>query len=183
MALVVTETGTDDVAQIILAGLMGTGKTEVGRRLARELGRPFVDVDRLIEARAGQSIPEIFAARGEDEFRELECAAVREAVTFTDAVLATGGGALVDAENRRRLLAAGVVIHLEAAPEAILERIGAAADRPLLAGLSREACLEKLRELLATRAPAYGAATHAVDTTGLDVDDVVGRVRELVGEA
>ena len=183
MALALMDTGIDDVAQIILAGLMGTGKTEVGRRLARQLGRPFVDVDRLIEARAGKSIPEIFSEGGESRFRELEREAIREAVTFVDAVVATGGGALTDAENRQRLLEAGVVVHLEAAPEVILERIGEAAGRPLLAGLSGQARLDKIRELRSARAPAYGAATHCVDTTGLHVDAVVARVRELVGEA
>lgn len=183
MALALRDIGADDVPQIVLVGFMGTGKTEVGRRLARSLRRPFVDVDRLIEARAGKSVAAIFAEDGEARFRELEREAVREAVGLPDAVVATGGGALVDAESRRLLLASGRVVRLDARPETIVDRIGSAADRPLLAGLDRAARIAKVRALLAARAAAYGAAPDAVVTDGLDIDGVVARVRQLVGEA
>lgn len=183
MALALRDTGADDVPQIVLVGFMGTGKTEVGRRLARALGRPFVDVDRLIEARAGKSIPDIFTDAGEARFRELEREAVREAVTFADAVVATGGGALGDPESRRLLLSAGCLVRLDARPETIADRLGAADDRPLLAGLDRQAKVARIRTMLADRAATYGAASLAVDTDGLDVDAVVARVRQLVEDA
>lgn len=183
MALALRETGADEMPQIVLVGFMGTGKTEVGRRLARALGRPFVDVDRLVETRAGKTIAAIFAEDGEARFRELEREAVREAVTFADAVVATGGGALVDVESRRLLLEAGRVVRLDALPETIVDRVDAGADRPLLAGLDRAAKIARVRALLADRAAAYATAPLAVATDALDVDTVVARVRELVEDA
>lgn len=168
---------------IILVGFMGTGKTEVGRRLARELGRPFVDLDRLIETRAGKSVQAIFDDEGEARFRALEREAVRETIAIPDAVIATGGGAFVDAENRRMLLEAGWVVRLDAAPETIVDRIGAAGDRPLLAGLDRQGRIERVRTLLAERADAYATAPYAIDTDACDADDVVAQVRRLVEDA
>lgn len=183
MALALREMDADEMPHIVLVGFMGTGKTEVGRRLARRLGRPFVDVDRLVEMHAGKTISAIFAEDGEARFRALERDAVREALTITDAVVATGGGALVDAESRNLLLAAGVVVRLEATPEAIVERLGTAEGRPLLAGLDRAGRIERIRELLTARADAYAATPHVVDTDGVDVDTVVERVHRLVEEA
>src|SRR2546430_5896181 len=86
---------------------MATGKTEVGRRLARRLGRPFVDIDGLVEAASGKKVADIFAGEGEARFRQLERAAVAEACLVPEAVVATGGGTLLEPENRRRPPAAG----------------------------------------------------------------------------
>jgi shikimate kinase len=169
------------VAHIILTGFMGTGKTEVGRRLARTIGRAFVDTDRLVEAKAGRSVASIFSERGEVGFRVLEREAVVEACALPDAVIATGGGAMVDPDNRRRLAAAGPVVCLTASPADILRRVGDPASRPLLAGTASEPeRLARIRDLLAIRAPVYGSATHTIDTTGLTVDQVVDRVRAVV---
>jgi shikimate kinase len=169
------------VPQIVLTGFMATGKTVVGRRLARVLGRPFVDTDGLVEAAAGRTVRDIFAHDGEARFRALERAAVEEACGVPDAVIATGGGALLDAENRRRLAAAGPIVCLTASPEDILARCGSGVSRPLLADArSRDERLARIRDLLAERAPAYAVASHRVDTTGLGVDQVVERVRALV---
>jgi shikimate kinase len=160
---------------------MCTGKTEVGRRLARALGCPFVDTDGLVEAEAGRTIAEIFAADGEGRFRELERHAVEQACGVADAVVATGGGTMLDPENRRRLAAAGPIVCLAATPEEILARVGEASSRPLLAHRNGHAdTLDRIRALLAERAPAYAVATHVVPTSGLDVDAVVSRVRALV---
>jgi shikimate kinase len=175
--------GADSMAHVILAGFMATGKTEVGRRLARLMGRTFVDTDGLVEATAGRSIAEIFAADGEERFRELEREAVARIVTMPDAVVAVGGGTLVDPQSRRRLLAAGPVVCLRATPEAILDRVGDAASRPLLAALSKEERLATIRALIEAREAAYRAATHDLDTTDLSIEEVVDRVRALVGEA
>jgi shikimate kinase len=169
------------VPQVILTGFMATGKTEVGRRLARALGRPFVDTDGLVEAEAGRSVPDIFATDGEPRFRELERKAVERACTMADAVVATGGGTLLDPENRRRLAAAGPIVCLAAAPEVILRRVGDPAARPLLVnGNGRPGGLARVQALLAERAGVYAMAAHTVDTTDLTVDEVVERVRTLV---
>jgi shikimate kinase / 3-dehydroquinate synthase len=177
--------GASDVPQVILTGFMATGKSEVGRRLARRLGRPFVDLDKMVEAAAGKTVASIFAAEGEARFRQLERGAVEEACRVPDAVIATGGGTLLDPENRRRLASAGPIVCLSASPEEILRRIGDAASRPLLAEANggpttKTDRLARIRGLLAERAPVYALATHAVDTAGLDVDAVVRRVCALV---
>ena len=167
--------------QVILTGFMATGKTEVGRRLARRLGRPFVDIDGLVETAAGRSVADIFSSEGEARFRELERAAVMEACRMGEAVIATGGGTLLDPENRRRLAAAGPIVCLAAPPEEILRRIENPATRPLLAnGKGPADRLTRIRALLAERAPVYALATHTVNTAGLGVDDVVERVQALV---
>lgn len=170
------------MARVILTGFMGTGKTEVGRRLARRLGRPFVDTDELIEAAAGHSVAEIFAGEGEAHFRALERNAVAQACTVPEAVIATGGGTLTDPENRRRLTAAGPIVCLTADAEEILRRIGDPGSRPLLAAHSADSRLGRVQDLLAERAAAYAAAAHAVDTTRLSVEQVVERVCTLVGD-
>src|SRR5439155_1592138 len=121
------------VPQVILTGFMATGKTEVGRRLARRLGRPFVDIDGLVEAASGKKVAELFASDGEARFRQLERAAVAEACLVPEAVIATGGGTLLDPENRRRLAASGPIVCLAASPEEILRRVGDPGSRPLLA--------------------------------------------------
>lgn len=175
---------------VILAGFMGTGKTSVGRRVALALGRTFVDTDVLVEARAGRSVAEVFATDGEARFREMEREAVAHACAMDDAVIAIGGGALGDAESRRRLVAAGPVICLQAAPEVILRRVGDASSRPLLAGVAGESPavarsrrLAKIRALLDERAPIYAFATHQLDTSGLSVDQVAERICAIVRAA
>ena len=162
-------------------GFMGTGKTEVGRRLARSLSRTFVDTDRLVEARTGRSVAAIFQDEGEEGFRSREREAVAVACALPDAVIATGGGALTDPENRRRLSAAGPLVCLTASPEDILRRVGASGTRPLLASCTSDTeRLTRIREMLAARNSVYGGATHTIDTTGLTVDQVVDRVRAAV---
>jgi shikimate kinase len=166
------------VTRVILTGFMGTGKTAVGRRLAAILEAPFLDTDQLVEAAAGRSVADLFARDGEPHFRALEREAVARACDVPGAVVATGGGTLLDAENRRRLAAAGPIVCLTAAPDEILRRVGGGAERPLLAGAADRRA--RVCELLAARAGAYAAATHTVDTTGLDVEQVVARVRTIV---
>jgi shikimate kinase len=171
------------VARVILTGFMATGKTEVGRRLARRLGAPFVDTDGLIEAAAHRPIADIFASDGEAHFRTLERDAVARACEVDGAVIATGGGTLLDAENRRRLAAAGPIVCLLAAPEVVLRRVGDSSSRPLLAGAARPADrLGRIRALLDERTPVYALATHSVDTSRLRLDEVVDRVQAFVAE-
>jgi len=171
------------VKHVALAGFMATGKSEVGGRLARALGWPFVDTDALVEEAAGRPVRAIFADEGEPAFRARERAAVARACAMPAAVIAVGGGALLDPENRRALLAAGPVVCLRASPREILRRVGSARDRPLLSGQgvrSRADRLARIETLLAERAEAYACATHAVETDGLTPDQVAERVRSLV---
>lgn len=169
------------MSHIILAGFMATGKTEVGRRVAQALGRTFVDTDALVESAAGRSVAEIFAAEGEAAFRAREREAIGAACDLPDAVIAVGGGALADPENRRRLAAAGPIVCLTAEPEEVLRRVGSGSSRPLIAaaGASREARLARIRALLEERAPVYAIATHTIDTTRLGVDEVARRVQAV----
>jgi shikimate kinase len=167
------------VRAIVLMGFMGTGKSEVGRRLAQRLGRAFVDTDRLVEARAGKRIATIFAEDGEPAFRTLERAAVAEAAGRGGPVVAVGGGAVLDPENVRCLRAAGVLVYLTARPEIIMGRVGDGSKRPLLQGDPRAA----VARLLAERGPVYAAAADiTVDTSGRTAGEVVGEIqRALAG--
>jgi shikimate kinase len=167
-----------DHRHLVLVGLMGAGKTTVGVRCARILDRPFVDTDQLVEANTAMSVAEIFQHQGEARFRDLERAAVADACASpAPLVIACGGGAVLDPENRRRLRDTGVVVWLRASPTALGTRVGTGADRPLLqGGAPAVARLEHLTEL---RAPAYEAVAHAsVDTESLTVEEVAARVIE-----
>jgi shikimate kinase len=164
---------------IVLTGFMGTGKSEVGRRLAKRLGRTFVDTDQLVEARAGKAIAAIFAEDGEAAFRALERDAVDTAAARGEAVIAVGGGAVLDAANVARLRAAGVLVCLTADPDTILRRVGDVRRRPLLAGDDPRGTIERL---LGERRGAYAAAADVVlDTSDRNVDQVVEEIREHIG--
>jgi shikimate kinase len=161
---------------LVLVGLMGAGKTTVGRRCAQQLGRAFVDTDDLVEAMAHATVAEIFDGEGEARFRSLERDAVAEVCASPDPlVIACGGGAVLDADNRRRLHAAGFVVWLQAPAEVLGERVGRSTTRPLL----RDGSVATLERLASLRAPAYeDAADVVVDTNGRTVDDVTTAVIE-----
>ncbi len=162
---------------LVLIGMMGVGKSTIGRHCAARLSRPFVDTDALVEATAGATIDEIFRRDGEAMFRGLERRAVADACASPEPlVIACGGGAVLDADSRRCLRASGCVVWLEAASETLAVRVGDAASRPLLTG---RAVATRLDRLAATRAPAYQAAAHRrLDTTTLDVAAVVDQTLE-----
>lgn len=162
---------------ITLTGFMGTGKTAVGKRLAKRLGWRFVDVDALIEEAAKMPVARIFAERGEPIFRRLERRAIGRLVHGHEQVIATGGGAFVDPQSRARLRASGPVVCLTAQPRAILARVGRRLEaRPLLHGHGNP--LARIRVLLAQRARAYAQADLTIDTSRLSVDETVERVWE-----
>ena len=162
---------------IILTGFMGTGKTAVGKRLAKRLGWKFVDVDLLIETSTRRPIARIFAERGEAVFRRLERRHISRVVRAGQQVVATGGGAFVDPESRTRLRVSGPVICLTARPHVILKRVGhRLASRPMLAGSTNP--VAKIRALLAQRAPAYAQAELTVDTSDLPIEGVVEAIVE-----
>lgn len=161
---------------MILVGFMGTGKSAVGRRLARRLNRPFVDTDAWIVRRAGRSIPEIFQLHGETAFRDLETAAARAYSRPSRCVLSTGGGMLGREENVALLRQGGVLICLDAAPEVILERTAPWEGRPMLktAANPRQA----VERLLAERAERYALADWRIDTSDLSLDQVTEAICE-----
>ena len=163
---------------LVLVGLMGAGKTTVGQRCAERLQRPFVDTDELVEATTGLSVAEVFAAHGEPQFRDLERQAIADAAASpTPLVVACGGGAVLDPENRRVLRAGGVVVWLRASPDELGARVGADATRPLLAGGAPAAAT--LARLGSLREPAYEAAAHVqVSTDGRTPDEVAATVLE-----
>ena len=165
---------------VVLTGFMGTGKSEVGKRLAKRLGRAFVDTDELVETRAGKSVAAIFRDDGESRFRTLEREAVADATARAGAVIALGGGAILDAENVARVRASGVLVCLTASADTILKRIGDVRRRPLLAkGGDPRANVERL---LAERGDAYGAADLTVDTSTRTADEVVEEIRTQLAE-
>ena len=164
---------------IVLVGFMGTGKTSVGRCLAERVGYAFVDLDDVIAAEAGMPIPRIFQEQGEPAFRALESQMVDEVAGFSRSVIATGGGAVVNPANLRRLQSCGTVIAPTADPEIILARVGAGADRPMLSGDSAA----RIRLLLAERADAYAKADIMLDTSRVTVEQVVDHILRLAGPA
>lgn len=163
---------------IYLIGPMGSGKTAVGRQLARDLGRPFFDTDVEIERRTGVDIPFIFEKEGEAGFREREREMIAELSLSRHAVIATGGGAVLSEANRERLAATGVVVFLRTEVDEQLKRTRRTRTRPLLmAGQPRKV----LSDLMAVREPIYEAlADICIDTTGKRVKSVAASVRELL---
>lgn len=162
----------------VLVGFMGAGKSSVGRALARKLGTEFIDVDDRIEAAAGRTIGDIFQREGEQAFREKEREAIRDAVSAPGRVIATGGGAFLDAANRRLLKAYAPVIFLEVSPSTALERLAGDTSRPLLQGEDRE---KAVMELMEKRLPAYREADFRVSTENVPASRVAEHIFLLLG--
>jgi shikimate kinase len=148
---------------IALVGMPGSGKSTVGRQLARQLGRAFVDSDHEIERRIGMPIKAYFDRHGEAAFRDLEQSVIAELAAREDGVLATGGGAVIRPENRRHLSAGGPVIYLRSTPEELFRRLRHDSQRPLLQVADP---LRRLRELFRDRDPLYREAAQFVIETG-----------------
>jgi shikimate kinase len=155
---------------IFLAGFMGAGKTAAGRALARVLGYRFLDLDALIEERAGKSVREIFTQLGEQEFRRLESEAIRSLGELKLAVVALGGGAYQTEPNRAVLRTLGATVWLDCPFEVCFERIKGGTSRPLVAGES------ELRELFDLRRAAYSGADYIVETGSLPPEKVAAQI-------
>jgi shikimate kinase len=140
---------------IVLVGLMGVGKTTIGRRLASRLGLPFVDADAEIETAAGMSVAEIFERFGEAHFRDGERRVIARLIDGRRKVIATGGGAFMNADTRALILESATAIWLRADIETLVARVGRRDDRPLLQGRDARAVLT---ELAAVRDPVYALA-------------------------
>jgi shikimate kinase len=165
---------------IILAGFMGTGKTAVGRELARRLGWAFADADDLIEARAGKPIARVFAEDGEAAFRAVEAEVARDLAARERHVMATGGGMVVAEANRRTLEEAGTLVLLTATPETIWRRVGRCRHRPLLAVPDPQA---RIRELLAARREAYAKIPVQVATDDRSIGAIAEEILAKLGLA
>ncbi len=148
---------------LILVGMMGAGKTTVGRVLARRLKRDFFDADEEIERRCGVRIPVIFDIEGEAGFRVRETQVIADLCALDNAVLATGGGAVLAEENRRRIATRGTVIYLHARPAHLWQRVRHDRNRPLLAAADPQ---KRLEELYAERDPLYREVADLVVDTG-----------------
>ena len=148
---------------IALIGLPGSGKSTIGRHLARRLGLPFVDSDHLIEQRLGCSIRDYFAREGESSFRDVEESIIDELTSSHAGVLSTGGGVVLRPNNRQHLHARGHVVYLHSAPEDVYRRVRHDGNRPLL---QVDDPMARLRELYAVRDPLYRETAHFVAETG-----------------
>ena len=162
-------------ASIALIGFMGTGKTAVGKVLARKLGKEYVEMDSLIERKAGKTIPEIFQQEGEEAFRELEIMVAKEASGRRNVVIACGGGVVLNKINIDRLRKECLIVCLTASPGVILQRTSnSIKERPLLSVGNRT---RAVRELLKLRKSFYEqAADITIDTSKLDINSVVEQI-------
>jgi shikimate kinase len=164
---------------IVLTGFMGTGKTAVGKTLARKLGYTLIDVDAEIEKEQKTTIANIFKEHGEPKFREIESEVIKKLSEIENAVISTGGGAVLRQENMDNLRKNGVIVCLMASPETILKRTCNNNDRPLL---QVEDPLQKIKELLEFRKPYYEKADIMIDTNEKSPAEVAEKIIEKAKE-
>lgn len=162
---------------IVMVGLMGAGKSSIGRRLAARLDLPFVDADSEIEAAAGCTIAEFFEQHGEAEFRDGERRVIARLLDGEPKVLATGGGAFMDAQTRAAVAETGISVWLRADLETLVRRTARRSSRPLLNNADPERTLE---DLMATRYPVYAQADITVESDDGPPDETVARVVEAL---
>lgn len=162
---------------VMLVGFMGTGKTTVGRIVAERLHKTFVDMDHVIEERAGKKISEIFAQEGEPHFRALERALVQELAGQENLVVAAGGGVVLNPQNIGDFSKTGHVICLKASHETILRRVLKSSHRPLLEEGDKR---QKIIDLLNARQPLYDAIPLSVNTACLSAREVADDVCRLI---
>jgi shikimate kinase len=166
------------VRSIVLVGMMGAGKSSVGRRLGTRLGVPFLDADIEIEKAAGMTIPEIFSARGEAYFRAGEARVIARLLDSGPQVLATGGGAFMDPATRAAIRQKGISVWLDAELDVLLRRVRRRTDRPLLQSAEPG---ETLRRLMEERSPIYAEADLIVESRDVPHEAIVEEVLSVVG--
>jgi shikimate kinase len=164
---------------VVLVGLMGCGKSAIGRRLAAKLALPFVDADEEIEKAAGKSIEDIFADHGEPYFREGERKVLSRLLRSGPQVLATGGGAFMNEETRAAVAEHGVSVWLRAELPLLVRRVGKRGNRPLLKGGDPETVLQ---HLMATRYPVYAQADLTVESRDVPHEVIVAEIIERLGQ-
>ncbi len=167
-------------SNIYFTGFMASGKTRIGKMLAENLKRDYIDSDALIEERSKKSIAKIFEQDGEAKFRELEKEAIKEISQKEKAVVSLGGGAITKSENLRVVRNSGILVCMRATPEILCERIGRNNKRPLMADLEPEARLEKIKTMLAEREQFYSLADFSIDSNESPPEE---RVLPLILEA
>jgi shikimate kinase len=158
---------------LVLVGLMGCGKSSIGKRLASRLALPFIDADEEIERVAQKSISEIFADHGETFFRDREAKVIARLLANGPQVLATGGGAFITPETRHKVREAGISIWLRAELPVLMRRVGKRDTRPLLKGGDPE---QVMKDLMATRYPIYGEADLTVESRDVPHDAIVSEI-------
>lgn len=159
---------------IVLIGYMGSGKTTIGKRLAKQLGYQFIDTDEYIEQKIKKSVKDIFANEGEEYFRSIETETIKELLGVTQCVLSTGGGLPLRKENPRILQKIGKVYYLSANETTIIERLKGDTTRPLLQGSNVK---EKVASMLAMRSPIYKeAADVVIAVDGRQIEEVVSQI-------
>jgi shikimate kinase len=163
--------------RIFLCGLSGSGKSTVGAILAGLLEVTFVDIDTEVEAATGMAISDMFAEKGEKEFRRLEREAIESSVENDSAVIALGGGAVENEQNLMMIKRSGLLVYLETSSKVAASRLGKAADRPLLAEFAEEAQLvDRLEEMRKRREMNYLTADIVIDTNGKSESDVAEEI-------
>jgi shikimate kinase len=168
------------VNHVFLIGFMCSGKSAVGRDLARRLGRPFVDLDDRVEKAAGRSIPELFESEGEAAFRAMERQALLAVASEPSSVVACGGGIVTDEANRAELRQLGTTVWLRVSAERALDRAGGSSGRPLMDGRDEG----EIRDLAAIREPMYlDAADIEVDTDEMDVAAIASAIEVALSGA
>ncbi len=168
---------------LYLTGYRGSGKSAVGRAVARRLQRPWIDLDDEIESQSGRSIQDIFASDGEEGFRDLEQAVLEAVSKRAPAVISLGGGAVLREANRMRIRSSGVSVWLQVDADTVLQRLHRDAStsrrRPPLTGLPPR---QEIQTLLAKREPLYAeVANYQIDTTGRGVRAITNRVLQAIG--
>lgn len=164
---------------VVVIGLMGAGKSTIGKRLAQMLGMPFVDADAEIESVSRMTIPELFEAYGEPEFRDLERRVIKRILRSGPRVLATGGGAFMNEATRRTIAKAGVSVWLKAELDVLMERVGRKGNRPLLKTADPRATMQMLMD---QRYPVYGLADVTILSRDEKKDVMVSEVIEALAQ-
>ena len=169
-----------EIDNIILVGPMGAGKTTIGRQLAKKLSKEFYDSDHEIEKHTGADISLIFELEGEEGFRKRESQLLKEIVSNKNIVLSTGGGAVLDPENRKLLSDNGIIIYLKSTAEKLYRRIADDKRRPLIQTDDR---LNKIKKILEEREPLYQSlANEIIETQELSIKQITQKILDLISK-
>ena len=168
----------DEAKNIVLIGLMGSGKSAIGRTIAKKLERRFIDTDRFLERKIGKTIAEVFNQDGETTFRTLEKEIIKKVSQYIGIVIATGGGVIKDPENFKHLKQSGWIIALYASPDTLYKRIAGKRIRPLL--LNQEDPIKKLEEISNERKIMYAQADFQIDTENKEINDIADEIIRLL---
>ena len=167
--------------QIYLIGFMGAGKTTIGKQLAEKLDRPFVDLDDVIENKANLTIPLIFKKYGEQFFRQLETDILQRIAHYPGNVIATGGGIILIAENRKIMKDTGITVYLKWPTVTLFQRIQNSTHRPLLKGLDQSQLFQHIERMLKERQPFYEQADIIIDgNEGTTADEIVELILQKI---